>query len=91
MLTSNTPKTERFQLDNISEITIDKTLDKMEENGIKMVRQLFQNYQNEIHQLQQEVSNLKMVIRDKDEKIQELESLPHPESPNGDGICNWLD
>ena len=46
--------------------------------------------QNQIHQLQEQVNNLEMIIRNKDDKIQELECLTHPESPNGDAICNWL-
>ncbi|MGD1703446.1 hypothetical protein [Dapis sp. BLCC M229] len=54
------------------------------------MRQLYQNYQSEIQKLQEQVGNLKMVIRSKDEKIQELEWLAHPESPDADAICNWL-
>ncbi|NEO56628.1 MAG: hypothetical protein F6K54_28265 [Okeania sp. SIO3B5] len=101
MLTSNTPKTQLFQPKNISGITMEKFLNNMEEicklalslifdliHAIKVMRQLFQNHQSEIHQLQEEVSNLKMVIRNKDEKIQELECLAYFESPNGDAICN---
>ncbi|NES01693.1 MAG: hypothetical protein F6K22_01960 [Okeania sp. SIO2F4] len=103
MWSSNTPKSELFQPENLSEITMEKMLDKMEENcklalslifeeihAIKNMRQLYQNYQSEIQQLQEQVGNLKMVIGSKDEKIQELECLAHPESPNGDAICNWL-
>jgi len=102
MFTSNTPKTELFQPDNISETTMEKILDNMEENcklalsmisdqihAIKNMRELSQNYQSKIQQLQEEVGNLKIVISNKDEKIQELECLANPESQNGDAICNW--
>ena len=106
MLTSNNPKTELFQPDNISEITMEKILDNMEENCklglsmifdlihvIKKMRELSQNYQSKIQQLQEEVNYLKVDNRNKDEKIQELECLAYFKSPNGDAICNsnWLD
>ena len=106
MFTSNTPKAELFQPENLSEITMEKILDNMEENcklalslifdqihAIKKMRELSQNYQSKIQQLQEEVGNLKMVISSKDDKIQELECLAYFESPNGDAICNsnWLD
>ena len=103
MLTSNTPKSELFQPENLSEITMEKMLDNMEENcklalrlifdeihAIKNMRELYQNYQSQIQQLQEEVNYLKVDNRNKDEKIQELECLAHPESVNGDAICNWL-
>ena len=103
MLTSNTPKTQLFQTENLSEITMEKMLDNMEENcklalslifdqihTIKITRELFQNYQSQIQQLQEEVNYLKVENRNKDEKNQELECLAHPESLNGEAICNWL-
>ncbi len=110
MLTSNTPKTQLSQPENLSEITMEKMLDNMEENcklalslifdqihAIKNMRQLYQHSQNQIQQLQEKVnylevdnSNLKVDNRNKDEKIQELECLAHPESSDGDAICNWL-
>ena len=101
MFTSNTPKAELFQPENLSEITMEKMLDKIEEicklalslifdliHAIKKMRELSQNYQSQIQQLQEEVGNLKMVITSKDDKIQELECLAHSESLNGDAICN---
>lgn len=103
MLPSNTPKTQLSQTENLSKITMEKMLDKMEENcklalslifdqihAIKNLWELYQNYQNQIQQLQEQVNNLEMIIRSKDEKIQELECLAHPKSMNGDAICNWL-
>ncbi len=101
MLTSNTPKTQLFQPENLSEITMKKMLDNMEENcklalrlifdeihAIKNMRELYQNYQSQIQQLQEEVNSLKVDNRNKDDKIQELECLAYFESPNGDAICN---
>lgn len=86
MLTSNTPKTQLPQPQNSSEITMEKMLDNMEENcklalnlifdqihAIKNMRELFQNHQSQIQQLQEQVGNLEMIIQTKDEKIQELE------------------
>jgi len=58
--------------------------------GIKKMRELYQNSKNQIQQMQEQITNLEMIIRSKDDKIQELECLAHPESLNGDAICNWL-
>ncbi|MGK7920940.1 MAG: hypothetical protein AB4080_13130 [Trichodesmium sp.] len=101
MLTSNTPKTQLFQPENSSEITMEKMLDNMEENfkllqslifdqihTIQNMRELYQSYQSQIQHLQEEVNYLKVDNRNKDDKIQELECLAYFESPNGDAICN---
>ncbi|MGB3513564.1 MAG: hypothetical protein WBA93_31015, partial [Microcoleaceae cyanobacterium] len=103
MLTSNTPKTQLPQPKNSSEITPEEMLDNMEEScklalslifdqihAIKKMRELYKNAQNQIQQLQEQVGNLEIIIRSKDEKNQELECLTHPESVDGDAICNWL-
>ncbi|MDJ0554132.1 MAG: hypothetical protein QNJ68_06780 [Microcoleaceae cyanobacterium MO_207.B10] len=97
MLTSNTPKTQLSQPENLSEITMEKMLDNMEENcklalslihAIKNMRQLCRDTQNQNQELQEEVNYLKEDNRNKDDKIQELECLAYFESPNGDAICN---
>jgi predicted RNase H-like nuclease (RuvC/YqgF family) len=44
--------------------------------------------QNQIQFLKDENSQLKMIIRDQSEKIEELEFKVNPWSPNGDAICN---
>ncbi|OZH52271.1 hypothetical protein AFK68_25435 [Hydrocoleum sp. CS-953] len=97
MLTSNTPKTQLSQPENLSEMTMEKMLDKIEEicklalsliHAIKNMRQLYQHSQNQIQQLQEKVNYLEVDNRNKDDKIQELECLAYFESPNGDAICN---
>ncbi|MGD1711959.1 hypothetical protein [Dapis sp. BLCC M172] len=101
MLTSNTPKTQLSQPENLSEMTMEKMLDKIEEicklalslifdliHTIKNTRHLYQDLQHQIQQLQEKVNYLEVDNRNKDDKIQELECLAYFESPNGDAICN---
>ena len=101
MLTSNTPKTQLFQPENSSEITMEKMLDNMEENcklalslildqihTIQNMRELYRDTQNQNRELQEKVNYLEVDNRNKDDKIQELECLAYFESPNGDAICN---
>ncbi|MEB3339626.1 hypothetical protein [Okeania sp.] len=106
MLTSDIPKAELFQPENLSEMTMEKMLDKMEENyklalslifdkidEIQNMCQLCRDTQNKNQELQEEVNYFKLDNRNKDERIKELECLAHPESLNGDAIgnYNWLD
>ncbi len=54
------------------------------------VIQLHQNYQNQIQELQEQVSYLEMVIHTMEERIAELECLQNIYSPDGDALCNSL-
>jgi peptidoglycan hydrolase CwlO-like protein len=54
------------------------------------VIQLHQNYQNQIQELQEQVSYLEMVIHTMEERIAELECLQNLYSPDGDALCNSL-
>jgi prefoldin subunit 5 len=54
------------------------------------VIQLHQNYQNQIQELQEQVSYLEMVIHTMEERIAELECLQNLSSPDGDALCNSL-
>lgn len=48
----------------------------------------FREYEQQIEELKQEVSDWKMLNRSKDERIAELESLVNPYSSEGTAICN---
>lgn len=48
----------------------------------------FREYEQQIQELEQEVSYWKMLNRSKDERIAELESLVNPYLSEGRAICN---
>ncbi|HBW58225.1 MAG TPA: hypothetical protein DEF27_10630 [Oscillatoriales bacterium UBA8482] len=48
----------------------------------------YHELEKENQEQKSEIGYLKMVIRDQDQRIQELECLQNPYSADGDAICN---
>lgn len=62
----------------------------LRQQDLEAIVRLHQRSQNQIQKLQDQVNQLEMENRTKDERIVELECLQDPFSPNGDAICNSL-